>query len=288
MRRKAKNFFGTPKGLLILLLVTLIAIAAPREGFRTVMPGLLSAMLAAGFLDAVILRLRKRRWEFPDGALLTAMIVAMVLRAQEPWYVTTITSLLAVSGKYLIRSRTANVFNPAALALIASYYLFHTGQSWWGALTEVNLYAQIVLIVTGVFITDRVNKMPLVLTFLGTYFLLFTATSFIGDPRLIAEIFRSPDAEAVLFFAFIILTDPPTSPAKYPDQIICGIIVAVVSYALFQWAGVVYYLLAGLLAGNIWEAWRRTHRRSLHRFPRGLGTFLREITPWRPAHPKSI
>lgn len=96
-----------------------------------------------------------------------------------------------------------------------------------------------------------------------------------------AEIFRTPDIEAVLYFAFFILTDPPTSPAKYRDQIICGLIVAVVSYALFELAGVVYYLLAGVLVGNVWEAWRRVHRRSGSAFPRGLGTFLLEVAPWR-------
>jgi Na+-translocating ferredoxin:NAD+ oxidoreductase RnfD subunit len=120
-----------------------------------------------------------------------------------------------------------------------------------------------------------------VLAFLGAYFLLFTVTAFASNPRWVAEIFRSPDLEAALFFAFIILTDPPTSPAKYPDQIVCGILVAAVSYAIFEWAGVVYYLLAGVLVGNVWEAWRRATRRKGHTFPRGIGFFLREITPWR-------
>ena len=137
------------------------------------------------------------------------------------------------------------------------------------------------LVGAGVFIADRVNKMPLVLVFLGTYFLLFTVTAFVGDARWVAEIFRTPDLEAALYFAFIILTDPPTSPAKYPDQIVFGMIVAVVGYVFFEWAGVVYYLLAGVLAGNVWEAWRRVNRRAAHTFPRGLGAFLREISPWR-------
>ena len=52
-----------------------------------------------------------------------------------------------------------------------------------------------------------------------------------------------------------------------------------ISYALFEWAGVVYYLLAGVLAGNVWEAWRRANRRTGHTFPKGLGAFLREISP---------
>ncbi len=86
--------------------------------------------------------MRKKDWEFPSGAMLTAMIVAMVLRAQEPWYITTTIALVAVASKYLVRSRSANVFNPAALAIVATFYLFHTGQSWWGALPEAGPLAR--------------------------------------------------------------------------------------------------------------------------------------------------
>jgi Na+-translocating ferredoxin:NAD+ oxidoreductase RnfD subunit len=290
MWRSLGKFFQTPKGLLTFILLILAAMAAPHEALRAVLRGLLSAVVIAGLADVAILRIRKKRWEFPSGAVLTALIVAMVLRAQEPWYVVTITSVTAILSKYLFRSRFANVFNPAALAIVVSYYLFHTGQNWWGALPELALYVQPVLVVAGLFITGRVNKMPLVLVFLGCYFLLFTVTSFVGDPRRVAEIYRPPDVEATLYFAFIILTDPPTTPAKYPDQMVCGVIVAVVSFAFFEWAGVVYYLLAGMLVGNVWESWRRVNRRSGNSFPRGIGAYLREIGPWRaqrcaPARP---
>jgi hypothetical protein len=54
------------------------------------------------------------------------------------------------------------------------------------------------------------------LTSLATYFVLFTVTAFVGDPLKVAEIFRSPDIEATLYFTFIILTDAPISPARYP------------------------------------------------------------------------
>jgi Na+-translocating ferredoxin:NAD+ oxidoreductase RnfD subunit len=275
------KFFRTPKGLLTIILIILVAIAAPHEGVRTVAPGLLGAVCVSGLVDAVILRAKGKNWEFPSGAVLTALIVAMVLRSQEPWHITTVISVAAVLSKYIFRSRTANVFNPAALAIVATFYIFDTGQSWWGALPEVAPLAQLVLVASGIFIADRVNKMPLVLSFLGAYYLLFTITAFVGDPGWVSEIFRTPDLQAALFFAFIILTDPPTSPTKYRDQIICGVIVAAASFAIFEWLGAVYYLLAGVLVGNIWEAWRRVNARSGYSFPGGIGFFLREITPWR-------
>ena len=89
------------------------------------------------------------------------------------------------------------------------------------------------------------------------HFLLFTLTAFVGDPAKVAELYREPDLHAALFFAFFMVTDPPTSPPKPRDQIVFGVITAVVSYLVFELVGAVYFLLAGLLVANVWEAWRR-------------------------------
>jgi Na+-translocating ferredoxin:NAD+ oxidoreductase RnfD subunit len=261
--RKLIHFLKTPKGLLTLLLLLLTAIAAPGEGTGVTLRNMGAAVLAAGIVDLVILRLRNGAWEYPSGAVLTAMIVAMVMRAQEPWMIPVATSVVAVLSKYVIRTRQANVFNPAALALVLMYYLMPHGQSWWGALPELpSLWPHAVLLIGGLYLTSRVNKLPLVLTFFGAYFCLFTATAFLGDARHVAEIFRSPDIDAVLYFSFVILTDPPTSPPKYQGQWVFGIITAVVSYAVFMIFGESYFLLAGVLAGNVWEAWQRGQRRT--------------------------
>lgn len=280
--RKLIHFFKTPKGLLTLLLVLLTAIAAPGEGGGVVMRNMGAAVLAAGIVDLVILRWRNGAWEYPGGAVLTAMIVAMVMRAQEPVMMPVITSVLAVLSKYVIRTRQANVFNPAALALVLMFYLMPHGQSWWGAMPDVSpLWLRAVLLLGGIYLANRVNKLPLVLVFLGAYFCLFTVTAFVGDPRHVAEIFRSPDIDAVLYFTLIILTDPPTSPPKYHGQWVFGIIAAVGSYAVFMAFGEAWFLLAGVLVGNLWEAWQRVHKRSQQQFPGKLVVFLREISPLR-------
>jgi Na+-translocating ferredoxin:NAD+ oxidoreductase RnfD subunit len=261
MREATRRFFRTPKGLLTIVLILLVIAAALGSGFMLIAPGVIAAALAAMAVDAPLLRWREKRWEFPSGALLTGLLVAMVLSPHEPWYVAAITAAVGVASKYVARTRSANIFNPAALALVATFYIFDTGQSWWGALPELPTLAIVLLFASGVFITDRVNKMPLVLAFLGVYYLLGTLTAFIGNPAGVAELYRAPDLHAALFFAFFMVTDPPTSPPKYREQIVYGVIVAVVSVAVFELVGAAYFLLAGLLVANVWEAWRRSHTR---------------------------
>ncbi len=281
MRRVAaiRRFFRTPKGLLTIILAVLAAMAAPHEGMAAVARTLAAAVVAAGLLDAIILRARHTRWLFPSGAVLTAMIVAMVLSAQAPWYVAVAASAAGVLSKYVLRSRAGNLFNPAALGIVRLVPVFHAGQSWWGALPEVPAIAQAALAAGGVFIAYRVNKLPLVVAFLGLYFALFTASAFAADPARVSEVFRTPDLQAVLYFAFFILTDPPTSPVTHHDQLIFAAIVAFVSFAIFQWTGAVYYLLAGVLAGNAWEGWRRYRFRSARRSAAGTSRAGSTRTP---------
>src|SRR6202049_1538796 len=136
-----RRFFRTPKGLLIIVLAILVALAAPSEGIALVAPGLASAVIVAGLIDVLALRWTRNAWEFPGGAVLTGLLVAMVLTPHEPWYVPACTSAVAIASKYVARTRSANVFNPAALGLVATFYVFNTGQSWGGALPAFSRFA---------------------------------------------------------------------------------------------------------------------------------------------------
>lgn len=273
-----KRFFRTPKGYLLLVLSLLTALAAVHAGVRHVAPGLIGAVGAAMLVDIAIVRVRRGVWFFPSGALLSGLIVALILSSAEPWYVPAMSAAFAVASKYLLRTKQGHIFNPAALALVAAYFVFASGQDWWGALSNLPMPFLLVLLATGLFVADRVNKLPMVLIFTGCYFLVFAAYAYAGDPARVAEIFRAPDLNATLFFALFMLTDPPTSPARYRDQIAFGLIAALVSFAVYMMLGGVYYLLAGLLVGNVWEMWRRMTARSraphrtANRMPRPIAT----------------
>ncbi|HEX3865871.1 MAG TPA: RnfABCDGE type electron transport complex subunit D [Gemmatimonadaceae bacterium] len=256
------RFVRTPKGITLLVLGVLMIVSAAGDGARLVLPGVAGAVIAAVIIDAAMLRARKHRWVFPDGALITAIIVAAVLSPHMPWYVATATAAAAVISKYIFRGGPANVFNPAALALVVTFYPLHTGQSWWGALSDLPPAGVAVLVAGGAFTVYRVNKLPVALAFLGAYFTLLTVTAFVGSPAPVASLYRAPDIHAALYFAFFMVTDPPTSPPSARSQLIFGAIVAIAVYAAFELIGAAYFRLAGLLIGNAWEGLRRHRERA--------------------------
>ena len=256
-----RSFFKTPKGLLLLGLGLLTVVAMYGEGLAQAIPHVVSAMLVAALVDVALMILERGDWTFPSGALLTGLIVALVLSPSENFFIVGLTAALAVSSKYVFRTRWSNVFNPAALALVLSYFLFGTEQSWWGALPTLPVFAMLIILGVGAFIADRVNKMPLALTFLGAFFGMFAVTAFVGDPARVQEVFRAPDANAALFMALFMLDDPPTSPNRYRDQVVFGALAALASYAIYMTVGAVYYLPAGILVANAWESWHRIAER---------------------------
>lgn len=259
--RPARRFFRTPKGLLLVIFAGLAVLALWSEASGEAARTLASATVAAALTDLAVVRLGRQRWVFPSGGILSGLIVGFLLSPQESWIVPIATAVLAITTKHLFRTRLANVFNPAALALVVAAVAFGAGESWWGALPDLGWTGVLVLLAAGWFIADRINKLPLVLVFLGTYFALFSVASVIGDSSQVSEIFRSPDLHMALFFAFFMLDDPPTCPVKYDDQVVFGLMVAVAAFAFFELFGWLYFLPLALLVGNVFEALRRSQPR---------------------------
>ena len=256
--RTLGRFFRTPKGMLTIVLTALTAAAAPGVGLRLVAPNLVAAVAAGALVDMVVLRIRKERWEFPSGAVLTGLIIAMVLRPQGRG----MSRPARASGRrqqvHLSHTDREHL-QPGRARAGRDVLCVRLRAELVGALPELPP-AVVALIASGMLIADRVNKLPMVLAFLGSYYLLFTITAFVSDPGHVAEIFRAPTCTRCCILRF-----HPDGPANFADemrdQILCSVIVAVVSYAVFEWIGAAYYLLAGVLVGNVWEAWRRRQTR---------------------------
>jgi Na+-translocating ferredoxin:NAD+ oxidoreductase RnfD subunit len=73
--------------------------------------------------------------------------------------------------------------------------------------------------------------------------------------------FREPFLQAALFLAFFMLTDPPTSPSRYLDQVWFGVLAAVTAGVAQLFGAGQVYLLIGVLVPNAVLALVRYARR---------------------------
>jgi Na+-translocating ferredoxin:NAD+ oxidoreductase RnfD subunit len=251
----------TPKVQLLIIFAALMLIAAPPAGGLALLPNLLAAVLPAMVIDGIWMGVESRRVRFPTSALLSGLIIFFILSTNESWLVITWTSCFAILSKRILRTQREHIFNPAALALVWAPIAFGSGESWWGGLADLSWAWIALLLAVGVFTVDRLNKFPLVLTFLAAYFGFFTAASVVS-PQSVAEMFREPFLQAALFLAFFMLTDPPTSPNRYDDQVWYGLLAALAAGAAQLLGAGQVFLLVGVLAANAVLAFVRYARRA--------------------------
>jgi Na+-transporting NADH:ubiquinone oxidoreductase subunit NqrB len=250
------RFLRTPKGTLTAIFAVLLAIAGTATGWSLVAPHLLAALVGACGLELLVNAFVYRKLSWPTSALLSGTIVAIVLAPETPLVETMWIAGLATASKYLIATRRGHVFNPAALALLVSIPLFATGQSWWGAGGDIAWPFILLILAGGTLIVDRINKFPLVLSFAGVYFGAFTLLALI-DPKAVAEMFRAPFVQSAVFLAVFMLTDPPTSPGRYGEQLWFGALAAVTAcLAQLMGAGQAYLLIGVLVPNAALAAWR--------------------------------
>jgi len=246
-----KKWIKTPKGNVTIAMVAYLILAS--IGSKTMM-GIENGLIAVAVslaVDYLYCSMTNRKGT-RDGTVITGLIISLILSFTSSWMIVAGTAVMAILSKHLLVYKKKPIFNPAAVGLLLSIFIFHSEQSWWGAFGDLSPLTMIFLLIGGYVVTERVNKFPQVFSFLGTFFVLLFL---FGQVNMSAasDAFRSPFINAALFFGFFMLTDPPTSPAKHKDQVIFGFLTAlsgVIVYAIF---GGLTYLFIGLFVGNLYS-----------------------------------
>ncbi len=247
-----KQWVKTPKGYMLILLIMYVGViyywTHSVEGLKTVV----FAVGVAVCIDYITNLIVERRRFMPDGAAITGLMIGMILSTTVSWAVILLTTIISILSKYMIVISNKHVFNPAAFGLLLSILFFNSEQSWWGAFGDLPGWANLLLVAGGYIIMYRVNKAPQVYAYFSTLFLIFLAMGIFhyGDAF---DAFRPPFINSALFFGLFMLTDPPGSPAKTRDQIIFGMITAIVGGIIYAKYGGLMYLFIGLLVGNLFH-----------------------------------
>lgn len=159
-----------------------------------------------------------------ESVYITALILASVISPASNisgLLILSQTALLAISSKYILNIKGKHLFNPAAFGLaLTTLILPSSAASWW---VGTSLMMPVVLL-SGVLITRKLQRFSMIFAF----FVIFLAASayYLFQGLDFATNFKKIFLDApLLFFSFIMLTEPLTSPPARILQIIYGALV---------------------------------------------------------------
>ena len=259
LARWLKSPLGTVSVAMLVLAGVNLPWASPSPA--SALAALAVAVLVAGAVDVLIVGWRGWGWRTPWGAFVTGGVIGMVLDPTVGLGVLAACSAGAVVLKHLLRTGRRPVFNPAGLALVIADLAGVRAQSWWGAAAAPIWLGVPVLIIVTLVVADRVNRLPAIGAFLATWFAALTILVSLGFTGELAVAYREPLLSMALFFAGVMLLDPPTSPGRVRQQYLFGFVAAGVGIVLLAVAHESAFLPVGLVAGNAWFAVGRVRAR---------------------------
>jgi Na+-translocating ferredoxin:NAD+ oxidoreductase RnfD subunit len=223
-----------PKAQLLLLLLLLAVVAIATGGDRQAK----MLVLAVSLTTAIV-----AEWAFfgavpatsLQSAAISGSIIGMLVSPSGNLLVAWSAAVAAIASKRLLIFREGrHIFNPAACGLLFSVLVFGNQLNWWG-----NSSALVVVVGAGLLML-RLRRFSLPFA----YFITRTVTAaLIGGVGSLSGALLLPN----LFFAFIMLVEPKTSPAKRSEQwafgSLCGLLATVYYRYLPAYEGDILALL---------------------------------------------
>jgi ferredoxin-NADP reductase len=161
-----------------------------------------------------------------ESAYISALILALIITPyQTPhdlWFLGW-ASVLAMASKYLITLGRKHLFNPVAFAVALTYLALNQSATWWVGDAPMLL----LVLAGGLVLVRKIGRFDLVLSFLGATFAAGLAASYLKGDNVVTSLWQTLAYSPVLFFAFIILTEPLTTPPARGWRIAYGALVGV-------------------------------------------------------------
>lgn len=191
-----------------------------------------------------------------ESVFITAFILLLILPIAFPTDIPIliIASIIAMGSKYVFAIKRQHIFNPAAFATFSIGIIFNTGGGVWWVSAPVLLP---VVIVGGLLLVRKIRRGQVVSLFLITYCIVSAGISFFNQVSILdflntlSILFVQ---SALLFFVFVMFTEPLTAPAHPKQQMSYAVFTAVL-YALPQVRNIGFVVTpeTALIIGNIFS-----------------------------------
>lgn len=163
-----------------------------------------------------------------ESDLITALILSMIMSpatTANDFLILGLAASFAMASKYVLVISKRHIFNPAATGAYLSGLVFHHYASWWVGTTILTP----VVLVGGLLIMRKMKRYIMVTTFIVIYLIILGVTVAMrhSGSSVPHNLWVSLTASPLLFFSYIMLTEPLTSPNKLINYIPYSALVAV-------------------------------------------------------------
>jgi glycine betaine catabolism B len=161
-----------------------------------------------------------------ESLYITALILALIITpvkslSELPFLI--IAGVLAMASKYILNIKGKHVFNPASIALVITAFTIHGFASWWVGTLVMFPWALV-----GILIVRKLRHYDLVFYFFITaIFSTFTLYFLRGQFNVIQILKNTFFDTPLLFFSFVMLTEPLTTPPTKFLQALYGAFVGI-------------------------------------------------------------
>lgn len=156
-------------------------------------------------------------------AFILALIIAPVKFPTSSEYLIFLgwASVWAIASKFIFAIKRKHVFNPAAFAVALTALTINQSANWWiGTLPMMPF-----VLILGLLIVKKTLRFDLVWGFFIAAFVSIAAFSVLKGADPVIAIWKSLVDSPILFFAFIMLTEPLTTPPTKTLRIFYGVLV---------------------------------------------------------------
>jgi ferredoxin-NADP reductase/Na+-translocating ferredoxin:NAD+ oxidoreductase RnfD subunit len=226
-------------------------------------------LLSAGWLVAICMgvnRLLSQYLNVPrnkESELITALILTLILspaKSMEDFVILAFAAIVAMASKYILVISRWHVFNPAAFGAFSVGFLFHHHASWWVGTDFITP----VVFIGGLLVLRKIKRYLMVIAFEITALSVIAWQTYLNQSasQVWHNVWLAIISTPLLFFAYIMLTEPLTSPRhleRYlPYAVLVGFLYSYITLRLSP--------EEALLIGNLFTYLLEPSRRMLLKF----------------------
>lgn len=186
-----------------------------------------------------------------ESVYISALILALILspiRSLSDLPLLFWAAVLTTASKYILALHKKHIFNPVAVAVVLTAFGFNGSASWW-----VGTMAMLPFSLLGLLIVRKIKTYDLMFYFYVSSLATMLGFSLFQGRNLSTTLTQIVFSSPMFFFAFIMLTEPLTTPPSKTLQSIYGAIVGVLFAPQFHLGRFYTTPEQALVIGNIFS-----------------------------------